>query len=225
MAYIYRYTDRSDNIIKYVGIVWSESRTLSQRIAEHSAERKFKGHDWIIEYKYVPSMTRTDAEYMEAHYIALYHTDRYLNSSKQAWGVSRFIPTDEVGWERYEKKSEHRGTSNRGRLEEIKIRRDDFAQTRPESLEMILNGKFLRVFHYWHDDSFGIEFRDDSGSTIMDYPLKGETRSNARELMENSLDIVANGENDHCTGLFNKLTESYRFPLINPSKTQKLYLT
>lgn len=36
MACIYRYTDLTDNIIKYVGIVWSGNRTLKQRLYEHS---------------------------------------------------------------------------------------------------------------------------------------------------------------------------------------------
>ena len=35
MAYVYRYTDLADNIIKYVGIVYGENRTLKQRIYEH----------------------------------------------------------------------------------------------------------------------------------------------------------------------------------------------
>ena len=35
MAYIYRYTDLVDNIIKYVGIVWSDNRSLEDRLYEH----------------------------------------------------------------------------------------------------------------------------------------------------------------------------------------------
>ena len=210
MAYVYRYTDKSDGIIKYVGIVWSKSRTLSQRIAEHSAERKFKGHEWLIEYKDVPEMTRTDAEYMEAHYIALYHTDKYLNSSKGGWGISRLIPTDDGQWERYEK-SECTGTSKRRRSGQIKNRRDHFTQTRPDAFErMGLNGGTLRIEHYWHDDSYGVEFRDDTGSSIRHYPLKGETISLCREIMESAFDILLNGENDYYTGLFNKLLSLLR---------------
>lgn len=35
MAWVYRYTDLSDNIIKYIGIVWGKNRTLKQRLIEH----------------------------------------------------------------------------------------------------------------------------------------------------------------------------------------------
>lgn len=36
MGYVYRYTDLTDNVIKYVGIVWKDNRTLDDRIYEHS---------------------------------------------------------------------------------------------------------------------------------------------------------------------------------------------
>lgn len=205
MAYVYRYTDKSDGIIKYVGIVWSKSRTLSQRIAEHSAERKFKGHDWLIEYKDVPDMTRTDAEYMEAHYIALYHTDKYLNSSKGGWGISRLIPADDGQWERYEK-SECSDTSKRRRSGQIKNRRYEFTPTSPkETLEWVFNGESLRLTHYFPDDSFGVEFRDDTGSSIRHYPLKGEPVSVCREIVEHQFGMLLDTGNDYYMGLFNKL--------------------
>ena len=50
MAYVYRYTDLSDGIVKYVGVVWSENRTLSQRIREHFNDKWCKGKKWKIEF-------------------------------------------------------------------------------------------------------------------------------------------------------------------------------
>ncbi len=35
MAKVYRYIDMRDNLIKYVGIVYGENRTLEQRHKEH----------------------------------------------------------------------------------------------------------------------------------------------------------------------------------------------
>lgn len=92
MAFVYRYIDKADMQIKYVGIVWGETRTLAQRLIEHQTEPKFKNHEWIIEYIYEDITTRTDAEYYEAHFISLYQTDKHLNVSKAGWGVSKFIP-------------------------------------------------------------------------------------------------------------------------------------
>ena len=78
MAYVYRYTDLEDLLIKYVGIVYGETRTLQQRLNEHKNNDAWcKNKNWRIEYFYVN--TRTDAECLEAHFIALYKTYNYYN--------------------------------------------------------------------------------------------------------------------------------------------------
>lgn len=104
MGYVYRYTDLSDGIIKYVGIVWSDRRELSQRIYEHASYDWWCiGRKWKIEYIETPINTRTDAEYMEAHFIALFHSgleENGFNSKKDGWGISSFIPT-EWNWVEY----------------------------------------------------------------------------------------------------------------------------
>lgn len=92
MAYVYRYTDLSDGIIKYVGIVWSRNRTLEQRINEHKREEWHFGKSWKIEFICEDIETRTDAEYFESHYISLFKTDRWFNKSKSDWGTSGFLP-------------------------------------------------------------------------------------------------------------------------------------
>ena len=93
MGYVYRYTDLSDNIIKYVGIVWSDNRTLDQRISEHEINDEWcNTRKWKIEYIKENINTRTDAEYFESHYISLYGTDKYFNVKKTGWGVSAYLP-------------------------------------------------------------------------------------------------------------------------------------
>jgi len=98
MGYVYRYTDVADSIIKYVGIVWSDNRTLEQRIREHEVQDEwcFK-RKWIIEYIEYDIHTRTDAEYIESHLISLYKTDNYYNKKKSGWGISEFLP-HEYNW-------------------------------------------------------------------------------------------------------------------------------
>ena len=103
MGYVYRYTDIDDGIIKYVGIVWSENRTLNQRIKEHSQNDVWcRDKEWEIEYICEDINSRTDAEYFEAHYISLYGTDKYFNERKSGWGVSSFLPNRENDWKKYD---------------------------------------------------------------------------------------------------------------------------
>lgn len=105
MGYVYRYTDLEDNIIKYVGIVWS-NRPLLQRIKEHQYNDSWCiNKKWKIEYIKEDINTRTDAEYFEAHYISLYQTDKYFNTSKAGWGVSSFLPNREDDWVIYKEES------------------------------------------------------------------------------------------------------------------------
>lgn len=106
MGYVYRYTDTNDGIIKYVGIVWSENRTLRQRIREHSIYDDWcQDKQWKIEYLFEDINTRTDAEYMEAHYISLYQTDQYYNIKKAGWGISSFIPHRD-NWQLFDSKKD-----------------------------------------------------------------------------------------------------------------------
>lgn len=109
MGYVYRYTDTADNIIKYVGIVWCDTSVcaLKRRINQHKTDPKFSNVDWKIEYLCEGIKSRTDAEYLESHYISLYHTDKYLNVGKRGWGVSSFIPDKESEWKEYTEKNIH----------------------------------------------------------------------------------------------------------------------
>ena len=79
--YVYRYTDLTDNIIKYVGIVWSKNRTLEQRIKEHYLYDEWcNGKQWKVEYLEIDN--KTDCEGLEGHFISLYETNKWYNKGK-----------------------------------------------------------------------------------------------------------------------------------------------
>ncbi len=103
MAWVYRYIDNTDGIIKYVGIVWSKNRTLKQRVQEHQLHDDWcVNGDFTVEYITENIDTRTDAEYFESHYVSLYGTGKYYNTSKSDWGVSSFLPNRENDWKRFD---------------------------------------------------------------------------------------------------------------------------
>ena len=103
MAYVYRYTDLKDNKIKYVGIVWSENRTLSQRLNEHLKLDDWCNNNYKIEYLEVAN--RTEAESLESHFIALYKTYKFYNNAKADWGINSFIPDMEDDWKEFDSKN------------------------------------------------------------------------------------------------------------------------
>lgn len=97
MAYVYRYLDRSDNV-KYVGIVHGDTlEDLRRRLLQHKNEPEFRP-SWRIEY--IPGLTRTDAEILEAHFIAL-NCDSCINKAKRAWGRLTLEITNAPDWREY----------------------------------------------------------------------------------------------------------------------------
>lgn len=94
-AYVYRYTDISDGIIKYVGIVHKSS--LDKRLSDHAYRDDWcKGHNWKVEY--FCCNNRSEAEAFESHLIAKYKTWKYYNKSKAGWGENSFLPNVEDKW-------------------------------------------------------------------------------------------------------------------------------
>lgn len=96
MPYIYKYTDAKDGIVKYVGLIRSDTN-FPKRFFQHKRDHWYKGCKWIVEYASVNSIC--DAEALEGHFIAYYHTDNYYNTAKAAWGLLSFAP--EVEWEKF----------------------------------------------------------------------------------------------------------------------------
>ncbi len=94
MPFVYRYRDKTDNKVKYVGIVYGNKLAdLDRRIDQHTRDPWYDNTEWTIDFIVVA--TRNDAEAIEAHLIAAYHTDRYYNKAKTSWGMSSFINIDE----------------------------------------------------------------------------------------------------------------------------------
>lgn len=104
MGVVYRYIDLNDNQIKYVGIVWSGNRTLKQRVEEHYNNESWcdRGH-WRIEYVLRDVNTRTDAEYLEAHYTNKFRNpdNEWFGKTKLNWGESEIIDDSNDVWELY----------------------------------------------------------------------------------------------------------------------------
>ena len=73
---VYRYIDKKDGIVKYVGIVYKQS--LQKRIQDHLYNDEWcKNGNWKIEY--FECETKSEVEAFEAHLIALYKTEKYFN--------------------------------------------------------------------------------------------------------------------------------------------------
>lgn len=104
MGYVYRYRDIEDNIIKYVGIVWSDNRTLLQRAREH-----YLYDDWChngnFEIEYIEVNSRTDCECLEGHFISVYSTDKWYNKGKSTWGMSDIYSKIAWKWEKLQYKN------------------------------------------------------------------------------------------------------------------------
>ena len=98
-AIIYRYTDLSDNTIKYIGIITSTSkkRCLEERLREHAKVDEWSIGNFCVDFFVVSN--KTDAEAYEAHLISLYKTYNCFNKAKANWGVSDFLPNPK--WTHY----------------------------------------------------------------------------------------------------------------------------
>lgn len=87
MYYVYKYTDKSDEIIKYIGI----TNCIERRIKQHTEEWAQQSNYRI---EYFECNNRSQAEAYESHLIALYNTSDWYNKSKSGWGIiSEFSQT------------------------------------------------------------------------------------------------------------------------------------
>lgn len=86
MAWVYRYVNRETGRIEYVGIT-KDDRRLRERIDEHRWIDKWSDDDYRVEILHVD--TRSDAEALEATWIALWNPPR--NKAKRDWGRLTFL--------------------------------------------------------------------------------------------------------------------------------------
>lgn len=103
MPYVYRYTDKKDIKVKYIGIIKKESN-FPNRFKQHLVDSWYDKGLWRIDY--VKVATITDAEALEGHFIWFYRTDKYYNTAKTSWGKCSFAPNpNELDWIKYEDRS------------------------------------------------------------------------------------------------------------------------
>lgn len=97
-AFVYRYVDEKDDIIKYIGIVYSKKRDVSDRIRDHFYKDEWaKEGSFRIDYFCVK--TETEARAFEDHFITLYKTYNYYNKTPVR-GLCSFLP--DIEWIPYD---------------------------------------------------------------------------------------------------------------------------
>lgn len=97
VGYVYKYIDKTDDIVKYVGLV-NPGNSLTQRILQHEHE------DWYhenFEVFYIEAKSKTDVEYLESAFIAHYKSYEFYNKAKHNWGISSLIDLDSIKWNDY----------------------------------------------------------------------------------------------------------------------------
>ena len=100
MQCVYRFVDLEDDKVKYIGIIFGETRTLKQRTYEHTRYDDWcKRASWKVEY--IDVSNRAEAESLESHFIALYDTGRFYNKAKSEWGVNSFLTGVQFQWDEY----------------------------------------------------------------------------------------------------------------------------
>lgn len=97
MSILYRYVADKERVM-YVGLVYEDSlNALERRMYEHSIDPAFMDRPWRVDI--IDNLTRTDAEYLEAHFINSCNPP--LNRAKRGWGVLT-IAAEIPKWKFYE---------------------------------------------------------------------------------------------------------------------------
>lgn len=100
MAFVYRYIDKNDFIVKYIGMVNGDDYSnLIRRIKQHTRDKWYK--ESLFDIDYIILETKNDAETLEGHFIAKYKTYNYYNIMKSKWGFCSFINKNQFIWSRY----------------------------------------------------------------------------------------------------------------------------
>lgn len=94
---VYRYTDKNDGIVKYIGIV--HKGDLEKRLNQHMLQ-DYWYLDGLWKVDYFECDTRSEAEAFESHLIALYRTGEYYNRAKTRWGTNKYLPNTDGWWKK-----------------------------------------------------------------------------------------------------------------------------
>lgn len=106
MAFVYKYTDKSDGLVKYVGIVCREGKNaLNKRIKEHSnVDDWATSHNWDLHY--IEVKTKNDAHALEGHFIAYYKSYEWFNKAKADYGLLSFVDSNKFEWKPFNQEEE-----------------------------------------------------------------------------------------------------------------------
>lgn len=101
MPYVYKYIDKVDGIVKYVGIVCRQgNNALYKRIREHFNEDEWaRSHNWKVEYLEVK--TKGDAHALEGHFITFYKSYDWFNKAKADFGLLSFVDGNAFEWKEF----------------------------------------------------------------------------------------------------------------------------
>ena len=135
MSIVYRYINKRTKQIEYIGIVYSDKRTLADRVIEHSTEDKFQDKEWKIQY--FECENRSVAEAWESHLIEKYETYKHLNICKKGWGLNPYIPNDESLWQDLSEKFIDK-------IRNIKFKEEYNIEIK--DIFNFVNGRFLKAF-------------------------------------------------------------------------------
>ena len=199
--YCYKYTDLADNIVKYIGIVQVEGRTVSKRAKDHFYAPKdkewFREKIWKIEYIYCK--TRSDCEALENHCIALYGTYKYYNKAKANWGLCTFI--GDIKWE--------------GEFIYDATRNEETGKIKDEHLERLCK-KSMYIFSAPRNICFFKTFKEEP---IKIY--KGLDEENLKYAKENNLLYLDNLQYQKLKYMLDKMKEKFGWGTM-PNETEQL---
>lgn len=118
MGIIYRYVDLDDEIIKYVGTVWSGDCTLKDKHLWHKEHDSWcKDNHWRIEYLQKDIKTRVESDIFESHYVSKFGTNEYFNTHTVGYGMSDTVDDTNDVWEIFYSDDEARPSEFVKRLE------------------------------------------------------------------------------------------------------------
>ena len=132
VGYVYKYIDKTDNIVKYVGLV-NPGNSLTQRILQHEHE------DWChenFEIFYIKAKSKTDVEYLESAFIAHYKSYEFYNKAKHNWGMSSLIDLDSIEWNDYSKFKDDRSNPPKKRRTRRKNKNNEIVDWEKSTTEM-----------------------------------------------------------------------------------------
>lgn len=200
MPYIYKYVITSSGQPVYVGITNGDREALVRRIAQHRHDDWADNESYTIYYAYVKS--KSDAEVLEGHYIAVYETYNYYNTLKAKWGYCSFAPV--IEWTKYEPYTKTENIQKR-----LNERRAELA----EDLRVLRN-KIEELDHKCEVLNFKIWQNEKDRQALKRKAVR--YWANTFDLKEGNrnMEAIRNGEKEEAFSLYQKSDTLYEFDTL-----------